>query len=330
MQERNKELDIMKGIGIILVYLGHSFNLNGLEWNNLFLYLYKIIYSFHMPLFFLISGLLSNTKKEINFFKFYKGKLKRLLVPYLFINLVDFIPRTLFPQLVNSKFGGVKEIVFYGTKISWFVYTLFIIFMIFPFWDKYILKRDEYYLFGVFLLVINYLKIFENIEIFSFGIVCGYLLYFYIGYIIKPLYEEKIKNGIGSKNLTFFIISIIFLIFSYKNYYINYFNSIFFALLGILLTLNVSLRIKKNNISYKFLNFLGINSLTFYLIEGFITVIYRVILLKIIPIEYNNLLVSTFFILRVLTAYVIIKFIIVKSSILSFLLGASAEKIIRV
>lgn len=329
MKERYKELDLMKGIGIILVYLGHNFNLQGLEWNNLFLYLHRITYSFHMPLFFFISGLLSNTNTEISLEKFYKGKIKRLLVPYLFINLVDFFPRTLFPKLVNSEFGGVKEILFYGTKISWFVYTLFIIFMIFPFLDKYILKKDKYYLFGLFLLVINYLKIFKNIEIFSINSAVNYLVYFYIGYIIKPLYKEKIKNGIGSKNLIFLIISVVFLSLSYKYYYLNYFNGIIFAILGIFFALNICLRIKENNIIYRFFNFIGINSLTFYLIEGFITVIYRVILLRVIPIEHSYLLVSIFFTLRVLTAYIIIKFIIVKSSILSFLLGANVEKIIK-
>ena len=326
MKERYKELDLMKGIGILLVYLGHSFNFPNFKWTKILFFLGSTIYSFHMPLFFFISGLLSNTNKEINLNKFYKGKLKRLLVPYFFINLVDFFPRTLFPQLVNSKFGGIKEVVFYGTKISWFVYTLFIIFMIFPFLDKYILKKDKYYLFGIVLMLINYLKIFENIKIFSFGTVLGYLLYFYIGYIIKPFYKEKIRSGIGSQNLTFLVISIVFLSFSYKYFYLNYFNSTIFAILGILFVLNISLRIKEDSIIYKFFNFLGINSLTFYLIEGFITVVYRVILLRVIPIEYSYLLVSIFFILRMLTAYIIVKFIVVKSSILSFLLGANVEK----
>ena len=36
MKERYKELDLIKGIGILLVYLGHSFNLHILEWNKLF------------------------------------------------------------------------------------------------------------------------------------------------------------------------------------------------------------------------------------------------------------------------------------------------------
>lgn len=326
MKERYKELDLMKGIGILLVYLGHSFNLPDFKWTKILFFLGSTAYSFHMPLFFFISGLFSNTNKEINLEKFYKGKIKRLLIPYLFINLIDFFPRTLFPQLVNSEFGGVKEVLFYGTKISWFVYTLFIIFMVFPFLDKYILKKDKYYLFGLLLIILNYLKIFNNIGIFSLGAVINYLLFFYLGYIIKPLYKEKLKNGIGSKNLIFLIISTVFLSFSYKYFYLNYFNSIIFAVLGILFILNICLRIKEETIIYKIFNFLGINSLTFYLIEGFITVVYRVILLRIIPIEKSYLLVSTFFILRILTAYIIVKFIIVKSSTLSFLLGASVEK----
>lgn len=326
MKERYKELDMMKGIGILLVYLGHSFNLYGLKWNSLFLFLYRTTYSFHMPLFFFISGLLSNTDKELDLKKFYKGKLKRLLIPYFFINLIDYIPRRLFPQLVNSKFGGIREVLFYGTKISWFVYTLFVIFMIFPLLDRYIFKKDKYCIFGLFLIVLNYLKIFENIEIFSLNAVVSYLLYFYIGYIIKPFYNEKIKNGVGNQSFNFFIISIVFLSFSYKYFYINYFNTIFFAILGILFVLNISLRIEEDTNIYKFFYFLGINSLTFYLIEGFITVVYRVLLLRIISIEHSYLLVSVFFILRVLTAYLIVKFIIVKSLILSFLLGASAEK----
>ena len=53
-----KEFDILKGFGIILVFLGHSFILKGIDlteynlWNK---YIYDTIYSFHMPLFFLLQ-----------------------------------------------------------------------------------------------------------------------------------------------------------------------------------------------------------------------------------------------------------------------------------
>ena len=323
MKERYNELDLMKGIGIILVYLGHSFNLPEFEWTKLFLFIGSTIYSFHMPLFFLISGFLMNNGKEIKLKKYYTHKIKRILVPYFFINLIDFFPRTLFPNLVNSKFD-IKEVFFKGTTITWFIYTLFMIFMIFPFLEKYILKKDRYYLFGIILILVNYFKTFNKVEIFSINVVVGYLVYFYIGYIIRSIYKNKIINGIWNKNVMFLIFGVIFLIFSHKSFYLNYFNSIIFALMGILLTLNISLRIKEENSIYDMLKFIGINSLTFYLIEGFITVFYRVVLIKIIPIERGELFVSIFFMLRILTALIAVK-IITKSSMLSFLLGAEKE-----
>ena len=323
MKKRYDELDLMKGIGIILVYSGHSFNLKGLIGNDIFSYLYGTVYSFHMPLFFLISGFLMNNGKDIQLKKYYTHKIKRILVPYLFINLIDFFSRTLLSNLVNSKFDTMR-VFFYGTKITWFIYTLFIIFMIFPFLEKYILKKDRYYLLGVVLILVNYFKIFSNIEIFSINVAVGYLVYFYIGYIIRPVYKDKIINGIWNKNTIFLVFGVIFLIFSHKSFYLNYFNSVIFALMGILLTLNISLRIKEESFVYNILRFIGVNSLTFYLIEGFITVVYRTTLYKTIPIEQGELFVSIFFVLRILTAFIAVK-IITKSSILSFLLGAEKE-----
>lgn len=43
---RLNQIDVLKGIGILLVMLGHAFPQRGL--------FYEIIYSFHMPLFLLV------------------------------------------------------------------------------------------------------------------------------------------------------------------------------------------------------------------------------------------------------------------------------------
>ena len=75
MQERNVWVDYAKAIGIILVVYGHVargvFNA-GLPMDEArFVLVDSIIYSFHMPLFFFLSGLfffdekkLENKKKE--------------------------------------------------------------------------------------------------------------------------------------------------------------------------------------------------------------------------------------------------------------------------
>lgn len=324
-KEHYNEMDLLKGIGIIAVYLGHSFNLSNLQWNDLLTYIYRSVYSFHLPLFFIVSGFLSNTGRDIQIQKFYKNKLKRLFIPYLFINFLDYIPRKLFPKLVNSQFEGIKEVLLYGTKISWFVYVLFILFLIFPLLEKFILKKDRYYLFGLLILILNVFKIGTDIKILSLGTVIYYLIYFYIGYQVKIVYKQNILNGIFTKKISYIIISILYLGFAYKYFYINLYTHILFAIIGTLFYLNFSIRLKEREKIYRFLKFCGNNSMTIYLIEGFITVIIRVILLKIIPIKNEEFMMTIFFLLRIGIVYVITKFIIIKSSMLCFLLGARKE-----
>ena len=61
-----EEINRLKGIAILLVLLGHSIifmpiNLMEITWCSI---LYKYIYIFHMPLFFIISGFLYNYKGD--------------------------------------------------------------------------------------------------------------------------------------------------------------------------------------------------------------------------------------------------------------------------
>lgn len=64
MKERIQYIDAMRGFAILLVVIGHliQYNFEDAFHNDIF----NIIYSFHMPLFFFISGCVSTTA--------YKGK----------------------------------------------------------------------------------------------------------------------------------------------------------------------------------------------------------------------------------------------------------------
>lgn len=64
---RNYQLDIMKGIGILFVIWGHiSENTSLNNW----------IYSFHMPLFFFISGVICYMTIEFNSITYMKKRLE--------------------------------------------------------------------------------------------------------------------------------------------------------------------------------------------------------------------------------------------------------------
>ena len=75
MSQRNDTIDIMKGIGIIAVIIGHMNNVPYMPYRN-------FIFSFHMPLFFILAGYFFKPNPD------FKGKWKkdfsRLVIPYIF------------------------------------------------------------------------------------------------------------------------------------------------------------------------------------------------------------------------------------------------------
>lgn len=74
-KKRKQWIDIAKGIGIILVVLGHVTK------NRI---LIRIIYSFHMPLFFFLSGCLINKNCGVKIFDIHyiKNKFIQLIIPF--------------------------------------------------------------------------------------------------------------------------------------------------------------------------------------------------------------------------------------------------------
>ena len=107
---RKQYLDIAKGIGIILVVLGHC--------PQVYNPLKQWIYTFHMPLFFIVSGMvwnrLSHEKKGFFSKSFLIDKLYRLIVPcyiwgvfYMILNAI-----------INREFSSIMSIgyLLYGSQ----------------------------------------------------------------------------------------------------------------------------------------------------------------------------------------------------------------------
>ena len=76
MPKRIEYIDIARGIGILLVVMGHN------DFAAISPFMHKFIYSFHMPLFFFLSGYFLN--HALPFWTFVKKRFNSLLKPYLF------------------------------------------------------------------------------------------------------------------------------------------------------------------------------------------------------------------------------------------------------
>lgn len=77
---RDLYFDILKGIGIISVVVGHAFY-TGNYYSDFSNYLYNFVYVYHLAIFFLVAGYFF--KPEISFYDFLKKKIKSLYLSYL-------------------------------------------------------------------------------------------------------------------------------------------------------------------------------------------------------------------------------------------------------
>ncbi|QRX81928.1 acyltransferase family protein [Glaciimonas sp. PAMC28666] len=98
-------IDNAKAIGIALIVIGHSKGLPG--------YLSHFIFSFHVPLFFFISGfLIKSTKLETTIFNNSKKVLQNIGIPYVLFFLFAFI------YWLATRNIGAKALIYSGT--AWY------------------------------------------------------------------------------------------------------------------------------------------------------------------------------------------------------------------
>ena len=130
--KRLNYFDMAKGIGVFLVLLGH---LQGDTFFNLSPFVLPLctwIFSFHMPLFFIIAGMLMRYKndstKEMK--ELISRRFKGIMIPYLWFSLFYFLVVVF--ALIK---GGIKintlliqawyVISMYGMNVLWFLPALF-------------------------------------------------------------------------------------------------------------------------------------------------------------------------------------------------------------
>lgn len=135
--QRFHEIDIVKGIAMLTVLWHHSFILYpvymlDISWCQ---HARAVNWTFFMNVFFLVSGYLFAFSKKKSTAVFLKGKVRRLLVPYISFSAATFGMKLIAPILVNRKVEAVgsfvESLILRGGEL-WFVYVLFILFLIWP------------------------------------------------------------------------------------------------------------------------------------------------------------------------------------------------------
>ncbi|MBQ9374979.1 MAG: acyltransferase family protein [Ruminococcus sp.] len=291
--------DCAKGIGIILVVLGHTIVPSIYTSNVVAQFIREFIYNFHMQLFFFISGYLFEygIDKYSDKKRFIISKARRLLLPYVFFSafaycLIAIILR--FEKLaVILKDGGYYSRSFFKAvfetlthqghidKHLWFVYTLFFIFVINIFFVK-ALKHPV-------TLIILYLFCLSAYSFNHYAILSSLLKYmFYFSLARFCVTSEKPQIY---RKLSFTVLTVAFIIInvgatSWKLYLKSGDSSMkivdfksfvilislrilgtIIAVLGIAVVCRLALIIKSKSKSSKVLSVLGDHSFDIYLMH---------------------------------------------------------------
>lgn len=118
--KRRPDLDLIKITGMLLVVMGHAYSPWAFE---------KLIYSFHMPVFLFISGMLYRHK---DLYSGVKSRAKGLLLPYCLVSigsivfLMIYAPESVssFKSLLNGFFLAQNEGMVWNSPL-WYLPALF-------------------------------------------------------------------------------------------------------------------------------------------------------------------------------------------------------------
>ena len=279
----------MRGIAMILVILAHCM---GGTVDEPFC---KAIISFHMPLFFFISGFCFKRKEGLNeFFGFLCKKTRTLLIPQITLGVLLIIVSVVFNVIIQKNLT-IKEVDFISPFDNWFLPTLFFAeLLLFPIIDHVSTRKGLVVL--LFILIVCFFLVSYNAIHYVQQVLCA-LLFSLAGFISRPWVEEYISRfPIGYGWLALIIVAIVSTynvpVGMFMNQYGNKGLFLLTSFLGIYGIFDISISIRSNS----FFEWSGQKSIILYVMQGCVIRFVEIILSIIIPgfqsLQYPNYLIT--------------------------------------
>ena len=285
-------VDYAKGLGIILVVYGHItegvFNAGMAMNNKLYIDIDTMIYSFHMPLFFFLSGLFfTSSLTKRGFKKNIINKFDTIFYPYIIWSILQGIIEATLSKYTNGHvtYTEVFSLLWEPRAQFWFLYVLFFTFVIASI--LFIKNRSTKLMISV-VCFFSLIYIFQSHlpKIYVLTLCYVHIVFFFIGVLVIQLgYINKLNNL-----KSFILISLLFVISQYWFVIIDGFGrldrglySFIIAIIAITFVVTLSMQLAKLNI--RFLAYIGESSLYIYLLHVLIGSGTRIILQKAFHIE---------------------------------------------
>lgn len=267
VQTRIEWLDIAKGLGVLLVVLGH------LWYNCSFSIVNQIIYTFHMPMFFILSGFVFK-KGSSNFGSFLMAKIKRLLLP----TFIFFVLGSIYLFSINQSFKSIITDFFflYGfcpyTTPCWYFISLFQILVL-----SYFLNLDK--LSFILKGIVACLAFALGLIIYKFDIFIPFgidrtiiaMSFFTVGAMLRQAYNENKKIPFPFLEILIKIIILVIWVFSgivfnkkvsfFRLVLGNYFLFVISGICGSIIIIELSKLLQKTKLLKRFFSKTADNSI---------------------------------------------------------------------
>jgi fucose 4-O-acetylase-like acetyltransferase len=291
-RKRNYEwINIAKGIAIILVVYRHNLiglERSGFEIPEIFRLANEIVYSFRMPLFFIISGLfISKSIEKRQETSFINYKFNSIYYPYLIWGIIQISLQIVLSNYTNSNRSWIDfaYLIISPRQVDqlWYLFALFNCSILFYFLHSYLRIQPIWH------LIIAILMFGSSVFLTDFNLIHD-LFYYYIfltlGHQLRSLI---LGEGYSKKQLVFSVILITPLFWFSQWYWLNNpdLNLFLFGFIALLGTLYVFI-IARVVEDLKWLNFIkiaGKYSLQIYLMHVLVISGFRIIVSKIFNLE---------------------------------------------
>lgn len=272
--QRNEKIDILKGFAIILMVMGHS--MSDIEYMTI---PFNVIYSFHMPILFYLSGYMIEATKskyaQTGILYFIKRKAVSLLVPYFsWTVLVPWIYNRCSFEVLKNQLVSVTGL--HGSGI-WFLPVLFGLTLMYAFiWllQKSVLHQKDSFAKDVVLLVISVMLLVMLVFITKHPYLVNMMSYaipFFFGVFVAKY--NFVKKIIGSRSIIVAAIGLYFVLFPFFDFYdtsvMTQVKRIILSIFAIIVLWNLCRKETYQNRILRFVMLCGKYSLAIYLIHGY-------------------------------------------------------------
>lgn len=220
-ENRNQFVDIMRGIAMLLVVLGHT--MTGCSVDSQKSFLFNIIWSLQMPLFILISGYVTKYSRPISdgngLWKYVKRRTVAYMLPWA---VWSFLVRGII--FGENSFLNVKHLLWNMDSGYWFLATIWTISMIFGVASfvaeraskENLLKKQIVllgcYLVGMVLLV--GIGAVLGLSFFAIKLTLYYMPFYYAGFLYGQ-FDDRMKESETGKKMIDSVVAICFVMWMF-------------------------------------------------------------------------------------------------------------------